>query len=51
MVIEVWVEFQYGCFIVLNFELKYLEGLQYNEVFNVVSVLYGLGYIIGIYGV
>lgn len=51
MVTEVWAEPQHGRLTALNSELKYLEGLQYNEVPNAVSVLYGLGYITGIYGV
>ena len=32
MVTEVWAEPQFGTLTVLNSELKYLEGLQYNQV-------------------
>ena len=32
MVTEVWAEPQFGALTVLNSELKYLEGLQYNQV-------------------
>ena len=46
MVTEVWAEPQLGRLTDLNSELKYLEGLQYNEVPNAVSFLYGLAYII-----
>ena len=45
MVTEVWAEPQHGYLTDLNSELKYLEGLQYNEVPNAVSILYGLVYI------
>ena len=41
MVTEVWAEPQFGHLTGLNSELKYLEGLQYNQVPNAVSVLYG----------
>ena len=44
MVTEVWAEPQHGRLTGLNSELKYLEGLQYNEVPNAVSFLYGLTY-------
>jgi len=40
MVTEVWAEPQHGRLTDLNSELKYLEGLQYNEVPNAVSFLY-----------
>ena len=39
MVTEVWAEPQHGRLTDLNSELKYLEGLQYSEVPNAVSVL------------
>lgn len=45
MVTEVWAEPQLGRLTDLNSELKYLEGLQYNEVPNAVSFLYGLAHI------
>lgn len=45
MVTEVWAEPQFGRLTDLNSELKYLEGLQYNEVPNAVRFLYGLAYI------
>lgn len=37
MVTEVWAEPQFGRLTDLNSELKYLEGLQYNQVPNAVS--------------
>jgi len=45
MVTEVWAEPQHGRLTGLNSDLKYLEGLQYNEVPNAVSFLYGSAYI------
>lgn len=42
MVTEVWAEPQHGRLTDLNSELKYLEGLQFNEVPNAVSFLYEL---------
>ena len=44
MVTEVWAEPQFGRLTDLNSELKYLEGLQYNQVPNAVSLLYGQAY-------